>query len=161
MITGGIKVIGNSKAIDAAKLGIRLVVVCGRNEKLRVGLETHEWSGATEIHGFVTNLDELMAAADVLVSKSGPGSIMEGCVAGLPILLYDYLPGQEVGNVRLVEDRGIGHYEPKPANLVSRLRKWVANPDTRARAAVASRAYAIPDSATRIARGVLELTTGD
>ena len=151
----------NSKAIDAAKLGIRLVVVCGRNEKLRAGLETHEWSGATAIHGFVTNLDELMAAADVLVWKSGPGSIMEGCVAGLPILLYDYLPGQEVGNVRLVEDRGIGHYEPKPANLVSRLRKWVANPDTRARAAVASRAYAIPDSATRIARRVLELTTGD
>ena len=151
----------HSKAIDAAKLGVRLVVVCGRNEKLKTGLEAHPWTGSTEVHGFVSNLEELMAAADVLVSKSGPGSIMEGCVAGLPILLYDYLPGQEVGNVRLVEDRGIGHYAPKPANLVSHLRRWVSDPGARARAANASRAYAIPDSATRIARGILEMTATD
>lgn len=147
----------HAKAIDAAGLGVRLVVVCGRNEKLRSELLAHDWSGETEIFGFVTNLDELMAAADVLVSKSGPGSIMEGCVAGLPILLYDYLPGQEVGNVRLVEDRSIGHYSPKPATLVAYLREWVTDPAARARAADASRAYAVPDSATRIAKGILEL----
>lgn len=147
----------HAKAIDDAGLPARLVVICGRNQKLKAELDAHAWSGKTDIHGFVDNLNELMAAADILVSKSGPGSIMEGCVAGLPILLYDYLPGQEVGNVELVKDRGIGHYTPSSSELVSRLRTWIENPEERRQAADASKAYAIPDSATRIARGIFEL----
>jgi len=147
----------HAAAIDDARLGVRLVIVCGRNARLKETLEARDWSGETEVHGFVSNLHEMMAAADVLVSKSGPGSIMEGCVAGLPILLYDYLPGQELGNVQLVEQRGIGHYERRPTNLVARLRTWIEEPETRLAAAEASRAYAIPDSAERIARGILEM----
>lgn len=145
------------QAIDGEGLPIRLVVVCGRNEKLRAELAAREYRQPTEIHGFVDDLHEMMAGADVLVTKSGPGSIMEGCVAGLPILLYDYLPGQEAGNVRLVEGRGIGHYAPKPRNLALALRRWIEQPMLRERAAKASLAYAIPDSAERIAKGLLEL----
>ena len=129
----------HAAAFDDARLGVRLVIVCGRNARLKETLEARDWSGETEVHGFVSNLHEMMAAADVLVSKSGPGSIMEGCVAGLPILLYDYLPGQELGNVQLVEERGIGHYERRPANLVARLRTWIEEPQTRL--AAADRAY--------------------
>jgi 1,2-diacylglycerol 3-beta-galactosyltransferase len=147
----------HARAVDAAALPIRIVVVCGRNAKLRSELTQHPWRTASEVHGFVDNLHELMAAADVLVSKSGPGSIMEGCVAGLPILLYDFLPGQEAGNVHLVESRGIGHYVPRSEDLVAALDRWIEDGDARARAAAAARAAAVPDSAARIARGVLDL----
>jgi 1,2-diacylglycerol 3-beta-galactosyltransferase len=161
LIVGGGEGMGaiydHAAAINEARLDIRLVVVCGRNEKLRTKLEAMPVNQPTEILGFVNNLHELMAAADILVTKSGPGSIMEGCVAGLPILLYDYLPGQEVGNVRLVEARGIGHYVPKPKEVVAALKKWLDNPESMAAAALASREYAIPDSADRIATGILEL----
>lgn len=148
---------GHARAINEARLPIRLVVVCGRNEKLRAELDALPKNQPTEILGFVHDLHELMAASDILVTKSGPGSIMEGCVAALPILLYDYLPGQEVGNVRLVESLRIGHYVPKPVDLVAALRRWIEDPTLRADAAAASRKYAIPDSADRIAAGVLEL----
>ena len=147
----------HARAINRAKLAIRLIVVCGRNDELRTELQQEDWSQPTEIHGFVDDLPELMAASDVLITKSGPGSIMEGCVAGLPILLYDYLPGQEVGNVRLVESLGIGHYVPKSNELLEALKTWVEDPHARAIAARASREYAIPDSADRIAKGILDL----
>jgi len=150
----------HARAIDDARLDARLVVICGRNAKLKAELDAHPWQGKTEVLGFVHNLHELMAAADILVSKSGPGSIMEGCVAGLPILLYDYLPGQEVGNVQLVKSRGIGYYTPSSAEIVRHLRAWIEDPSALQQAAEASRAYAIPDSATRIAQGILEMVPG-
>ena len=37
--------------------------------------------------GFVTNMPDYMAAADILVSKAGPGTIAEAAAVGLPIML--------------------------------------------------------------------------
>jgi 1,2-diacylglycerol 3-beta-galactosyltransferase len=99
-----------------------------------------------------------MAAADVLVTKGGPGSVMEGCLAGLSILIYDYLPGQEVGNVRLVEKAGAGKYVPKTADLVREARALVEDPERRKETAARARALAVPDSARRIAGLVLRLS---
>jgi 1,2-diacylglycerol 3-beta-galactosyltransferase len=98
-----------------------------------------------------------MAAADVLVTKGGPGSVIEGCLAGLPILIWDYLPGQEIGNVRLVEKAGAGRYVPKSADLVDAVRAYLADPAARAAAGARARTLAVPDSARRIAEAVLAL----
>jgi 1,2-diacylglycerol 3-beta-galactosyltransferase len=47
-----------------------------------------------EVRGFVGNIDQYMAASDLLVSKAGPGTIAEAMVRALPVLLSSYLPGQ-------------------------------------------------------------------
>lgn len=52
----------------------QVVVVCGTNEKIREALENYSWpekgSGVTvKILGFVSNMDEWMAASDLLVTK--------------------------------------------------------------------------------------------
>ena len=41
--------------------------------------------------GFVTNMAEYMVAADVLVSKAGPGTIAEAASVGLPCMLTRYV----------------------------------------------------------------------
>jgi 1,2-diacylglycerol 3-beta-galactosyltransferase len=146
-----------ARAIDDAGLAARLVVVCGRNTALRTELDAQSWTMPVEIFGFVENLPELMAAADILVTKGGPGSIMEGCVASLPLLIYDYLPGQELGNIRLVEDAGAGHYVPGISGLITALQRWIEDPAAREQAACCSRALAVPDSAERLARELLDL----
>lgn len=139
------------RALANARVPARIVVVCGRNEPLRRELSQTAWPVTVETHGFVNNLPEMMAAADVLVTKGGPGSIMEGCLAGLPILIYDYLPGQEYGNIELVRRAGVGDYIPDADALPAAVRTWLADPTRRAEAAVRARALANPDSATRIA----------
>jgi 1,2-diacylglycerol 3-beta-galactosyltransferase len=37
--------------------------------------------------GFVTDVPEYMVAADVLVSKAGPGTIAEAASVGLPVMM--------------------------------------------------------------------------
>jgi len=44
--------------------------------------------------GFVNNMSEYMVAADVLVTKAGPGTIAEAAAVGLPVLLTSFLPGE-------------------------------------------------------------------
>jgi 1,2-diacylglycerol 3-beta-galactosyltransferase len=41
--------------------------------------------------GFVTRMAEYMVAADILVSKAGPGSIAEAAAVGLPVMLTRYV----------------------------------------------------------------------
>jgi UDP-N-acetylglucosamine:LPS N-acetylglucosamine transferase len=44
--------------------------------------------------GFVQNMAQWMVAADVLITKAGPGTIAEAASVGLPVLLTSFLPGK-------------------------------------------------------------------
>jgi UDP-N-acetylglucosamine:LPS N-acetylglucosamine transferase len=44
--------------------------------------------------GFVSNVEDYMVASDLMVSKAGPGAISEAAACALPLLLFDFLPGQ-------------------------------------------------------------------
>ena len=70
-----------------------------------------------------------MVAADVLVTKAGPGTIAEAAALGLPVLLTSYLPGQEAGNVDVVVDGGCGTYEEDPGGIADTVAGWLAGGD--------------------------------
>eukprot|EP00927_Polykrikos_kofoidii_P048332 TRINITY_DN4258_c0_g1_i1.p1 TRINITY_DN4258_c0_g1~~TRINITY_DN4258_c0_g1_i1.p1 ORF type:complete len:643 (-),score=103.73 TRINITY_DN4258_c0_g1_i1:43-1971(-) len=108
----------------------QLVVACGRNEDIRETLSTHLWPSeafAPKVLGFVGNIDEYMSAADVLVTKAGPGSIAEASIRGLPCLLTSYLPGQEEANVTYVTESGWGEYvsDENPTSVADKLSEWL------------------------------------
>lgn len=77
------------EAAGSASKGDRrqMVVVCGKNEVARTGLESTTWHEGVSVKvcGFVNNMDEWMAVADCLVTKAGPGTIAEACARGLPV----------------------------------------------------------------------------
>lgn len=144
------------KAIDAVGLPVHLAVVCGRNLKLRADLEAHNLRLSHSLYGFVREMPEMMRAADVIVTKAGPGTISEAFIAGLPIILYSRLPGQEDGNVSYVVDEGAGVWAPEPAQVVSTLSGWLANPAAREQVAAASSRLARPKATRQIARLLAE-----
>jgi 1,2-diacylglycerol 3-beta-galactosyltransferase len=111
-----------ARALDKAGLGLQLLVVCGRNEKLLRRLETESWQGNVHVFGFVENMPDLMRAADAVVTKAGPGTISEALISGLPIFLTGYVPGQEEGNVSFVTDQGLGYHTPRVRKLVKAVR---------------------------------------
>ena len=86
-------------AIDKSGLKVAVAIIAGRNRKLHEHLEAHNWRIPAFVYGFVKNMPDFMTAADVLVTKAGPGTISEAFIAGLPLILYSRMPGQEDGNV--------------------------------------------------------------
>lgn len=111
-------------AISQARLPVQLMVVTGRNKRLFVYLQRlrSDLKVPARIFGFVTNMPELMHAADVIVTKAGPGSICEALACDLPIILSGYVPGQEAGNVTFVTENGAGVLARTPAEVVNALR---------------------------------------
>lgn len=141
-----------ARAIDESGLDLAQVIICGRNEKLKAALEAETWENPTFIYGFTREMPEFMRAADVLVTKAGPGTIAEGLNANLPIVMYSKISGQEDGNVTFVESEGAGVWAPKPALVVRALTRWFSRPQERARVVENTRRAARPDAAHRIAR---------
>ena len=111
-------------ALGSARLPAQLVVITGRNQHLRATLERQQARFKTpmRVEGFVHNMPDFMWAADVIVTKAGPGSISEAMACELPIVLTGAVPGQEEGNVDYVLDNGLGELATTPGELVAMLR---------------------------------------
>ena len=146
-----------SKEINRAKLDVGLVVITGRNKKLKNELEAMDWNIPTHIYGFVTNMPDLMRAADILVTKAGPGTISEALIANLPIILYHRIPGQEEGNVSYVIDEGAGIWAPDIEDIIKTLKDWLNNPEKRMLAIENAKRLARPDASRQIVRTIAEM----
>lgn len=141
-----------ARAVDESGLDATLVIVAGRNARLKQKLEARLWENPTFIYGFTREMSDFMRAADFIVTKAGPGTIAEALNAGLPIILYAKLPGQEDGNVTFVESEGVGVWAPSPRAVVRALRRWICRPHERARVVENCRRTARPEAARAIAR---------
>ena len=75
--------------------------------------------------GFITNMAEYMVAADVLVTKAGPGTIAEAAAVGLPVMLTSFLPGQEAGNINVVLDGEFGDHCEDPDGIADEVSCWL------------------------------------
>jgi 1,2-diacylglycerol 3-beta-galactosyltransferase len=145
-----------ARAIGESGLDLNLVVVTGRNERLRKSLENIHWNIPVFIYGFTRDLPDFMRAADVLVTKAGPGTIAESLAAHLPLILYARLPGQEDGNVAFVRYTNTGVWAPTPQRVVSTLRLWYDSPEERQKVVEACVRAARPEASNEIARVIGE-----
>jgi 1,2-diacylglycerol 3-beta-galactosyltransferase len=137
--------------IDASGLDVCLVIVCGRNQRLKENLEAYRWENPVCIYGFTRDMPDLMRAADYIVTKAGPGTVAEALNAQLPIILYSKLPGQEDGNVNFVEEEGAGVWAPKPVDVIRALTRWISRPEERKKVIENCRRAGRPEAARTIA----------
>ena len=144
-----------TRKINDAGLDVSLVVITGRNKKLKEKLENTRWDIPIHIYGFVTEMPDFMRAADVLLTKAGPGTISEALIAGLPIILYHRISGQEEGNVSYVIDEGAGVWAPETNDIVDTLKLWWEQPELRKEAVKNARRLARPLAAREIARSII------
>jgi 1,2-diacylglycerol 3-beta-galactosyltransferase len=140
-----------AQAIDASGLDVVLVIVCGRNQRLKATLETYRWENPTLIYGFTRDMPDFMRASDFIVTKAGPGTVAEALNAQLPIILYAKLPGQEDGNVTFVVEEGAGVWAPNPQDVVRTLTRWISRPGERQKVVENCRRAGKPQAARTIA----------
>jgi 1,2-diacylglycerol 3-beta-galactosyltransferase len=101
--------------------------------------------------GFRNDVPELMRAADLLVTKAGPGTIAEASVAEVPVVVYDYVPGQERGNLDYVRTNGIGVVALTTAEVVQSVKRIVHSQERLAKMRAQQTAVAPRGSSRRIA----------
>jgi 1,2-diacylglycerol 3-beta-galactosyltransferase len=140
-----------ARALAAAQLPITLVVVAGRNTALKNRLERRIWPIPVYVYGFVHAMPDFMGAADILLTKAGPGTISEALNAGLPMVLYSRLPGQEDGNISYVTEHGAGIWAPHPEQVVAAVQEWITFPAKLDKARQACLRLARPQAAREIA----------
>jgi len=148
-----------ARAIVRANLPLQLVVICGRDRALHQSLSQDIGSPTTRVLGFVDDVPEWMGAADILITKAGSTTLAEGFVAGLPIIIFDAMPGQEEGPRDYAVNHGAAAWCPTPAAVVSQLRRWLNIPDEMNRTRQASRALGRPHAALEIAQALLKLVS--
>lgn len=110
--------------------------------------------------GFVSNMADYMVAADVLVSKAGPGTISEAAALSLPVMLTSYLPGQEEGNVDYVIDGGFGAYcsDSDPMGIAEEVCMWLTDEERMARLSRAAKQKGAPYAARDIVQAIGDST---
>jgi len=139
-------------AINRRALDAQLAIVCGRNKALRTALQAVAWNQQTHIYGFVDNIEVMMRAADVLITKAGPGTIAEAAISGLPMILSDAIPYQESPNIGFVVNHQAGVFEPDPEGIAALLARWFSPGDTTLRTlAENTRRIAYPNATFDIA----------
>jgi UDP-N-acetylglucosamine:LPS N-acetylglucosamine transferase len=136
LMTAGAEGVGKfdilPESVIGASLDIHVIVVCGRNDRLRRDLDAFAQEVASSgtsrtectILGFVDNMHDLIAGCDVFLGAGGANLTFEALSVGRPAILTLYTPNIR-GTVDFVEGNGFGWRCGDAAScvsLVSRLR---------------------------------------
>jgi 1,2-diacylglycerol 3-beta-galactosyltransferase len=99
-----------ARKLQAARLKVQLIMICGHNAKLAAKLRTIPGPVKMHIEGFTRDVPKFMKMADFMIGKPGPGSISEAMAMKLPVIVESNawtLP-QERYNADWVREQGVG-----------------------------------------------------
>jgi processive 1,2-diacylglycerol beta-glucosyltransferase len=134
----------------------QVVAIAGKSADLKAKLEKLAAGVAknspVKIHaiGFTTQMDEYMAAADILISKPGGLTTSEAMARGLPMCIVNPIPGQEERNADHLLEQGVAIKSNNPPTLTWKLDALFENPARLARMKEAAMNFGKPDAGTAI-----------
>jgi len=106
---------------------LHFVGVAGGNGQLFEALQSAEWHVPATIYDYITNMPDLMHAADCIVSKAGGLIVTESLACGLPMFLTQVIPGQEIGNAKFIVEGGAGDLTLEPLQFLEGMAHWLAD----------------------------------
>ncbi len=152
-------ILENLHALEKQDHQFQVVVITGGNEDLYRELQSNEFEFPITTKGFVDNMPDWMLASDLLVTKAGGLILSEGLAAGLPILMVDFLPGQEEGNVRYVTSHQAGAQVMNVGEFKTMINFWLKNDAVQLeRTAASAKLIGRPDAAFVVAKHLWEAT---
>lgn len=141
------------------KAPIQVIKVCGKDQKLFDSLDRvlEEARNPLIRFGYVSNVDELMTAADAIITKAGGLTISEALTKHLPMIIFKPIPGQEENNSLYIEEIGAGRIAHTEEQLVEIIWEWVRDPQIIYKMSCAA-AQALPGhSAEKAAQAIIKL----
>ena len=112
-----------------------ILVVCGNNQELYDEIlnlkKEKDNNNQIMVLGFVKNIDEIMKMSDVIITKPGGISITEAMACRLPIVIREYLPGQEERNTEFLLNNNLGIYTAEDSSFLAYLSQLKHDEDYR------------------------------
>ena len=108
------------------------------------------------IFGFIDNMGEAMAVADLVVAKAGGMTLAEALGQGVPLILYHAIPGQEWWNARYVSQQGAAVIAHRPHDVAELIRRCLDEPAYLASMRRAAQRLSRPDAAAAIMSHVIQ-----
>ena len=138
-------------ALDKIERGFQTLVVAGHNEKLRRDLACGDYRHPTRVLGFATNMHELMAVADLIVTKPGGLTTSEALAMGRPLFILNPIPGQEAANSDFLLERGAAAKVNRIEDLPFRVEQLIGSKKLKEMAR-AARELGHPNAAQEVCR---------
>lgn len=142
-------------ALDRIERVCQVLVVAGSNEKLRRDIACADFRHPTKVLGFVTNMHELMALADLIVTKPGGLTSSEALALGKPLFIMNPIPGQESANSDFLLEHGAAVKVNRMEDVAFRLEQLLGSKKLKDMAR-AARELGHPDAARAVCQAILD-----
>lgn len=132
-------------------------IVCGRNDELRQRIEqlVAPAGNRYRVLGFTEEMPQLLRRADLFVGKPGGLTASECMAAGLPMILVNPIPGQEVRNGDYLMEQGAAVRCNSSATIGWKIDEILREPGRLQRMRVAAERIGRPDAAADVLSGLL------
>lgn len=145
--------------LDKVPGQFQTIVVTGRNEGLRREIASTTRQHPTHVLGFSTNMHELMAVADLIITKPGGLTSSEALAMGKPLFILNPIPGQEAANSDFLLERGAAAKANRVEDLPYRVEQLLGSKKI-GEMEKAARALGRPRAAETICTEVLSRVNG-
>jgi UDP-N-acetylglucosamine:LPS N-acetylglucosamine transferase len=99
-----------AERIEASKIDVQMIYICGKNEKLAAALRSASSRRPKFVEGFTTRVNYYMQLSDFFIGKPGPGSVSEALAMRLPVIVEcnAWTLPQERYNAKWIVEKEVG-----------------------------------------------------
>lgn len=149
------------KELVRGELDVQAIFLAGKNEDLRAAAESMavEAPFPVKVIGYSDEIEKLMSAANVMISKLGGLTTFEALACRVPIIadvITDPMP-QEAGTAKLIAQRGAGVLLQRSSDIVSVVRRMMEDEVHYSRMRAATAGLAIPNATRYIVEEIAAL----
>jgi UDP-N-acetylglucosamine:LPS N-acetylglucosamine transferase len=149
------------RELARGELDVQAIFLAGRNEELRAQAESLAATAKfpVKVIGYSEHIEQLMAAANVMVSKLGGLTTFEALACRVPIIADATTPPmpQESGAAKMLARRGAGVLLQRAGDIVPVVRRMVEDSRYYASLRAAAANVARPDATRRIVEEITAL----
>jgi processive 1,2-diacylglycerol beta-glucosyltransferase len=151
---GSINILEILGVLKSFKEKLQIIAVCGKDENLhkkilRFAKTAPEF--VPKVFSWTQNIEELMAIADVLISKPGGITISEATAMGLPLVIINPIPGQEEANANWLMENGAALWALDSRQIILKIMALMKHPAKLKTLKKNARRIAEPKAAFKIA----------
>jgi len=149
------------KELIRGELDVQAIFLAGKNEDLRVAAESLALDAPFPIKviGYSDEIEKLMSAANVMISKLGGLTTFEALACRVPIIadvITEPMP-QEAGTANMIAERGAGVMLKRSADVVPVVRRMMEDEVHYSRMRAATIGLGIPNSTRQIVEEITAL----